>query len=182
MSDWASDDLPMLILMRLGEGCPALTPSCGRSLAESAAVCLEERGHDGQVKLVVIGDYETAFRLVRPSVTDQMSRCYNDPEEATELGACGVAVLLIRELVGFTVVERSRRGTGFDYWLGEEGDDLFARKARLEVSGIRMGSQAHLISRVKQKHQQTQQSGALRLPAYVVVVEFSRPAAHVTNR
>ena len=42
----AVDDVAALVLMRLGEGCPALTPDCGRSLAEAAAVCLARIMHD----------------------------------------------------------------------------------------------------------------------------------------
>ena len=40
----------------------------------------------------------------------------------------------------YTVIHRSRKGTGFDYWLGDEKneDELpLQSKARLEVSGIR---------------------------------------------
>src|ERR1035438_522994 len=39
------------------------------------------------------------------------------------------------------VVLRSRKGTGFDYWLGKGGDAAFAAKARLEVSGILDGGE-----------------------------------------
>jgi hypothetical protein len=178
----AIDDLPELVLMRLGDGCPALTPDCGRSLAEAAAVCLEDQGHRTWARLIVIGEYEVSFRIIWPVVTDQMIRCYNDPEEATENGACGIAILLVQELAGLVVVERSRKGTGFDYWLGSEEGYPFQNQARLEVSGIRAGSAPDIKARVKQKLQQTQQSDALLLPAYVVVVEFSRPIAEVTKR
>jgi len=178
----AVDDVAALVLMRLGEGCPALTPDCGRSLAEAAAVCLEDQGHGSGIRLIVVGEYEGSFSIVRPVVTDQMRRCYNDPDEATENGACGVAILLVQELAGLTVVERSRRGTGFDYWLGPEEWYPFQNQARLEVSGIRTGSSGDIKARVKQKLQQTQQSDALLLPAYVVVVEFSRPMAEVAKR
>jgi hypothetical protein len=47
--------------------------------------------------------------------------------------------MLIRQLTQFTVIERSRKGTGFDYWLGSEdeaGELPFQNKVRLEVSGI----------------------------------------------
>src|SRR5438876_910334 len=82
----AADEAPALVLMKLGEGCPALTPDCGRSLAEAAAVCLEDRGHGTGIRLIVVGQYEASFSIVRPIVTDQMRRCYNDPDEATENG------------------------------------------------------------------------------------------------
>lgn len=144
-----------LILVRLGDGCPALTPAHGRSLAEAAAVCLEDQGHELRASLQVAGDHEAVLTIVRFDITDQMKRCYNDPDTATEQGACGIAILLVRHLTGFTVIEQSRRGIGFDYWLGTDEDLLFQAKARLEVSGIRGGDRAALMSRVGQKERQT---------------------------
>ena len=70
-----------------------------------------------------------------------MRRTHNDLQDATEAGACGLAILLVQLFVGYTVVERSVKGTGFDYWLGSENDALFQNKARLEASGILRGDQ-----------------------------------------
>jgi hypothetical protein len=39
-----------IILSLLGNGMPGLTPACGMMLAESAAVCLEDRDHQVGVK------------------------------------------------------------------------------------------------------------------------------------
>lgn len=66
-------------------------------------------------------------------------RCWNDEEFTTEQAAYGIAFLIIRELTDLTVIERSRKGTGFDYWLGTTTDEgqPFKNKVRLEVSGIR---------------------------------------------
>jgi hypothetical protein len=112
-------DLPHeIVLMNLEEGCPALTPDRGRSLAEAAAVCLESAGHELQAEMIVVaGNDPSVFTILRPNVTQQMRLCYNDPEEATEQGACAVAILIVRRLTGLTIVEQSRKGTGFDYWL-----------------------------------------------------------------
>jgi len=118
-----------------------------------------------------------------PAVTAQMSRTHNDPDEATELGACGVAFHLIRDLESMHVIERSRKGTGFDYWLGKDGEDPFQNKARLEISGIRRaGSPSVVAERVKQKRLQTMRSDGMKIPAYVIVVEFSGPRAHIEDR
>ncbi|MEG3845987.1 hypothetical protein QT971_01810 [Microcoleus sp. herbarium19] len=78
----------------------------------------------------------------------------------------------------FTVIERSRKGTGFDYWLGIQDSTAtlpFQRMARLEVSGIRQGNRSQINARVKQKIEQTRASDAQGLPAYIIVVEFARP-------
>jgi len=127
---------PVIELTALQEGLPALTPAAGLQLAEAAAICLEEQGHGREIVLNVSGTWVRRYRLIRPAVTDQMRRCYNDADEATEWGACGIALLLLHYLTGFAVVERSRRGTGFDYWLGEGDTSPFQRKAKLEESGV----------------------------------------------
>jgi hypothetical protein len=59
-------------------------------------------------------------------------------QEASEYGAYGVAITLALELTETAQVERSAKGTGIDYWLGDGRDErgIFQRTARLEVSGI----------------------------------------------
>jgi hypothetical protein len=107
-----------------------------------------------------------------------MRRYWNDLEEATEQGATGLALLLLRSLCGYTVVERSRKGTGFDWWLGTD-DDLFQAKARLEVSGLLRGSNRRFNSRMTARKKQTRRSARSRLVAYVVVTEFGTPRSRV---
>jgi hypothetical protein len=168
-----------LNLAALNNGMPGLTPAGGTVLAEAAAVCLEERNHHAGVKLTLLGISKDAFQLEWKSVDEQQRRCYNDLQEATEKGACGVAILLAQELTGKVVVERSKKGPGFDYWLGDSDDDLlFVGKARLEVSGILLGSSIDIQMRVKQKKAQMKPSHQLA-PGYVAVVEFGTPTAHV---
>jgi hypothetical protein len=112
-------------------------------------------------------------------VDDQARRSHNDLQEATERGAYGIAILIVCDLTGMVVVERSKKGPGFDYWLGDEDDDLlFAGKARLEVSGILSGSRSQVQARVRQKKEQVKPSDHLA-PGYVAVVEFGTPTACV---
>jgi hypothetical protein len=150
------------------------------------AVCLAYHGHGENVRLPVQVRFgadlsERIFGLTRPAVTEQMRLCYNDLTEATEYGACGIAILVARELTALTIVKRSRKGTGFDYWLGQGKSDrqLFEETARLEVSGILLGDRNVVQGRIQQKLDQTLRSAASGLPAYVVVVEFGYPAAYV---
>jgi hypothetical protein len=171
-----------LSLTALAEGMPGMTPACGRSLAESAAVCLEERKHQQGVKLTTSGISVAPYNVDWPPVDDQMRRCYNDLQEATERGACGVAILVIKEITGKVVVERSKKGPGFDYWLGDADDDLlFSGKARLEVSGILAGTNSQIRSRAKQKKEQIKPSDQMA-PGFVAVVEFSAPTAWVDGK
>lgn len=172
----------MLDLNELGEGLPAITPFWGRALAEVAGVCLESQGHAQLAVLVIRGHIHNGLQLSWPQITDQARRTWNDPEEATQYGATAVAVLLARQELGYLAIERSSKGNGIDYWLGEESDSLsFERKARLEVSGIRRGSNADIARRVREKLDRISLY-AESLPAFVVVVEFSSPTAEVRKK
>ena len=166
-------------LFALSEGMPGLTPACGASLAESAALCLEDRQHKSGVNFRLFGMRSEEFPVEWLPVDEQSRRCNADLQEATERGACGIAILVIRDLTGKVVVERSKKGPGFDYWLGDEDDELlFAGKARLEVSGILSGTRSQIQTRINQKKEQIKPSAALA-PGYVAVVEFSAPTACV---
>lgn len=116
------------------------------------------------------------------AVDDQMRRSWNDRENATENGAYGIAILVVLKIKHLHVLEQSKKGTGFDFWLGSpDEDEPFQNKARLEVSGIRKGSRAMISGRVDQKLKQTKKSGG-KHPAVVVVVEFGTPQTHVVDR
>lgn len=171
----------MLNLNELGDGLPAITPAFGRALAEAGGMCLESEGHIAGKQLHVMGISDKHYSLFWPPVTDQTLRCWNDPEVATEQGAVGVAVLLAKKEIGYAVIERSRKGTGFDYWMGDDSAIPFQNKARLEISGIRRGNDRDIKARVRQKLRQTDRSDGL-LPAYVIVVEFGNPLAEVRRK
>lgn len=164
---------PILDLAVLAEGCPALTKANGSTLCEAAAVCLSDV-HTPTTMLGVQGTVNTQYTLSWPIATEQAKRTYADPEVATELGACGVAIMVLKDQTGLTVVERSRKGTGFDYWIGPD-DGLFQKKARLEVSGIRRARPKAIERRVAAKKKQTMRSDALAIAAFIVVVEFGSP-------
>ena len=131
--------MPHLNLSDLSNGLPAIPSAFGETLAQVGGLCLESQDHGRGVQLFVRGDRDNCYSLEWPQVTEQVLRGFNDPEEATEFGAVSVAILLAKSEVGYSVIERSRKGTGFDYWMGEESEFPFERKARLEVSGIRRG-------------------------------------------
>jgi hypothetical protein len=171
-------------LATLAEGAmPGLSSAYGTQLAQAAAVCLEQREHRSGVTFHLAGMKAEQFLMEWPAIDDQARRSHNDLQEATERGAYGIAILIVCELTGMVVVERSAKGLGFDYWLGNEGEDddsdeLFARKARLEVSGIFSGSRSQVQARVRQKREQVRPSDHLA-PGYVAVVEFGTPIACV---
>ena len=116
-----------------------------------------------------------------PGVTAQAYRAWQDEEEATEYGASGIAILLANRILGYAVMSRSRKGTGFDYWLGRDtARPPFQDEARLEVSGIRRGDATDVRKRVAEKRRQVA-SAPSSLPGFVIVVEFSEPLAKVVD-
>jgi len=177
-----AETVPTLDLRELQHGMVGLSPEVGAEMAQAAAVCLEDQEHEpGTTVLTVRGDLAARYALDWTPVTEQMSRTWRDHAVATEQGAYAVAISVMRAAKGLAVTERSRRGTGFDFWLGLH-DSLFVQNAaRLEVSGIRRGDNAAVRRRLREKAGQLQQR--TRVPkGYAVVVEFSRPLAHVEER
>ncbi|MBX9681938.1 MAG: hypothetical protein K2X38_24540 [Gemmataceae bacterium] len=158
-----------------------IPPECGANLALAASVALRHHKHKPGVRLQIRGDNESTFASVWNKGDASAERFFNDLDVAVENGAYAVAIVLCREVTGLSVLERSIKGTGFDWWLGHE-DDLFQSKARLEVSGILKGSRTTVNGRVAVKKKQTKRSDRTSLPAYIVVVEFSCPQAHMVKR
>ncbi len=173
----------LLDLGELGRGnIPALTAAMGAALAEAGGVCLESRGHSSGVALTVRGYGESSYTITWSPVSEQARNlAYNDAAKATEMGAEGIAVLIARAVIGYEVIRRSRRGDGFDYWLGAWAETEFIAQAGLEVSGIRNGSDRQIRARVREKRLQANQGGRQRWATYVIVVEFSRPLAEVSE-
>ncbi len=163
---------------------PGITSAFGSVLAEAAAVCLESQEHSCGVSLLLEGEFSAQHPLRWEKVTEQMRLCYADTDEATEHGAYGIAILVIDRHVGLRVVQRSRKGTGFDFWLGTEErvGPYLQNKARLEVSGIRIGDESKERRRVKVKVKQTTVSDAMALPAFILVTEFSTPKTMTVRR
>jgi len=125
---------PRFNLSALAEGTmPGLSSVYGAQLAQAAAVCLENREHKSGVAFHLVGIKAAQFLMEWPTVDNQARRSHNDLQEATERGAYGVAILIVCDLTGMVVVERSAKGLGFDYWLGDDdqdgdSDELFAKK------------------------------------------------------
>lgn len=178
------EELPQLDLGILAQepGLPGLTSAAGQYLAESAAACLDSQALCSGTLLQVRGVVNAEYSLLWHEVTDQVRRTFNDLPAAVEDGAYAIAILLIQALTGYAVIERSRKGTGIDYWIGPPAEYPFQSRARLEVSGMLRGTAPQVTARMKAKLEQARRSEQTQLPAYVVVVEFSRPVAEVAQR
>jgi len=150
-------------------------------LSEAGSVCLYTNNHECPVDLHLDGEFDMIFDLHWQHVTQEALSSHNDPEVAVEFGAYGVAILLIPKITDYTVIERSKKGTGFDYWLRMKDDKLFQSKARLEVSGIMTGDEKTLNTRCKDKLKQCAKTNE-HLPGYIVVVEFGTPRVRIKTR
>jgi len=142
-------------------------------------VCMHRNNHDNGVFLELIGDKKASIALTWENYFDeQIDRTWKDQEIATEHGAICISAMLVKECTDYTIIERSRKGTGFDYWLGYENIIPFQNSARLEISGIfKETEQNNVEKRFQIKKKQTKQSDNSRLPAYISIVEFSKPRA-----
>lgn len=144
-------------------------------LCENAVVCLCRQNHQSGVEMTCCGIKEQPEVLEWETVfTDQMDRSYNDQEDATENGAVCISILYALHHTDYTILQRSRKKTGFDYWLGKKGDIIFQNAARMEVSGIFNGVK-RIDERVRQKLEQVRPSDNTGLEAFISVVEFSQP-------
>lgn len=160
------------------QGLPGISPVSAAHLYEAFEVVMHRSGHPQLVDLNIVGITNESIGLSwSDGYDEQKARTYADIQYATEHGAVCLSVMLTKALTPYTVIERSRRGTGIDYWLGDAESLLFQRKARLEVSGIFKGDETELSRRYAQKALQTSLSDSAGIPAYISVVEFSTPKA-----
>lgn len=171
----------IVALSELKDGLPEFSqPFCDFAV-EASEVCLSENGHPLPVELRVDGEHNATCTLDWSRASQQALNSHNDHDAAAEFGAYAVALLLIPRLTEYTAIERSKKGTGFDYWLKTKEDELFQSKARLEVSGIFCGDERKLKTRCRTKITQCGKSNE-HLPGYIVVVEFGRPIARLARR
>ena len=174
-----------LQLREIENGLPGITQVTGKHLYESCAISLYRHEHlpTGTSMKVIKNNSSINVNLLWDDIfTDQLDRSWKDQFYATEHAAICISILLALKLTNFTIVERSARFNGFDYWLGEKGDLLFQKKARLEISGIFKDSERTLNQRYSVKLQQTKSSDELQIPAYIGVVELSMPMAKFGER
>lgn len=160
----------------LEDGCSTgLSVRNGGFLAEAASVCLHHHTHPEKVSFSVEGAIQDSYQLSRLKTDELSLNSFADIDEAAQFGAMGIAVALIHDQMGWKV-KRSWKGTGFDYWVGDQKETYpFKDTLRLEVSGDFKGTDAELKQRLKTKLEQTTRSDSTSLPAYAIIVEFSNP-------
>ncbi len=165
-----------LDLDTLSKGIMGLTEEFGSFLLQACTICLDSQNHQSgvQMNLLTIQGNKVLSLNWSSVVNNQIKRNWSDMQEATEYAATGVAIKLAEIESINNCVERSSKGTGFDYWLGEENDvGIFQRKERLEISGILNESKTNTVAnRVNAKIRQTNVSKETGLNVHICVVEF----------
>lgn len=153
-------------------------------LYEACIACLKRKEHDYNGTILTIITEETMYAELRwdDIFDDQIDRTHNEQNRATECGAECLAILLISKLSEFTIVKKTAGKNGFDYWLAKKDDVLFKEAARLEISGLFEGTNKMIDDRYNSKIKQTKISDYLKMPAYVVIIEFSNPKAKYGKR
>jgi hypothetical protein len=170
-------------VLPLDPGNSGLLDGIAEYMGSCAAVCLEKNAHTSGVLMPIEGDYSSKFSLTWSELSEKHHSTCADIQEATEFGAYGVAILMVRETTGKTVVQRAAKGPGFDFWVGDEEDDElpFQGLTRLEVSGILEGDSASIRARVNQKKKQVIPSDG-RGPAIIAVVDFGCPLTRMESK
>ncbi len=178
-----SNSAQTLSLNELEKGLPGISEKVGSFLCEASSYCFHLQKHKNGVEMHVKGDSEKVFQVTwENEITEQTRNTWNDTQDLIEFGASGVAILLTIEMTDFTVIRRAKKGEGIDYWLGKKDSILpFEDAARLEVSGILEGNESTIKTRVKQKKAQTYPTDGV-FPAYISVIEFSKPVSHLEKK
>jgi hypothetical protein len=97
-----------LKLEEISRGMPGMTSEQGAAFAQAAAVCFDSQGHASGVELTIRGYQTGSHQAHWAPVFDSIRNSWADPNEATENGAVGVAVLLADKLLGKQVILRAR--------------------------------------------------------------------------
>lgn len=172
-------------LDELRKGLPGFTSIASSYLAEAATYCLNISGHKTGVNLTLeVGDEKKDVIVNWYSALPQdVESTWQDEQELVEYAAVGIALPLVLTLSEYTDVQRARKGSGVDFWLGQKDENGFPiLEALLEISGIlKKNSRNTVTARLQQKIRQARRSPYKNIPVYIVVIEFSIPMAKLES-
>lgn len=152
---------------------PGVSEGIAQAYDEAARVCLG-RHHEPPQTFVIKGDSKQLECIADwDTATSREKRAWNNTIDATEWGACGVALAAIELMFGLVAVARAETGTGADYLLDTPGKpfDNIEECLRLEISGMDRANASDLNDRVRRKINQTRRGKASQ-PARTAVVVF----------
>lgn len=168
---------------------PVMTDWYAGECYSALLVCLEHNNHRSgtEADLRDLNEMLARLELVwKKPIDDNDRRNWGGPSNAAERAGEGMAWLIIHRFTDYTVIRRSLKKTGVDFWLGNKEDVeklVFQDKARMEAKGRTELKYDRQIQRVVNKAlEQTEQSDNTKLPAYIVVTEFSRPVIYLVEK
>jgi hypothetical protein len=150
-----------------------ITPAIGGMIAEAAEVCLA-RHHSPPSKATVDTTRNVLTVDFQWNAPSHRSRAGHLNEiDATELGACALAIAALELSESLYVVSRTATRSGADYWVHRDPNASTLEDAiRLELSGINDATSRQLQYRVTVKLQQTQ--NASKTLAWAGIVAFKQ--------
>ncbi|NDV81287.1 hypothetical protein [Bacteroides sp. 51] len=174
----------LINLIEIKEGLPGMHPDLCGHYYSACMTTLHRMEHPEKLNMALSGDRKANLLLTWDDYFDeQFDRSWKEINYCTDHAAVCISCLLAINETSYTIVERSCKGDGFDYWLGDKDDILFSKTARLEISGILNETSTNTPEqRLTKKLKQTDQSDSTCLPAYVSIVEFSNPRAIFKNK
>ena len=168
------------------EEIPALTASLAIHMQEAVVMCMQPHDHKSAVLCAVRNldaELDTVRIIWETSYSEQIRRAFGHPRNAAEKAGEAMAILTVVALTDYTVVERARIGSGFDFWLNLKDDDddyLFQQTMGLECKGLSEARYpSEIAAAVRQGIKQIEESTSANLPALVVATDFSRPVIYM---
>ena len=158
-----------------------LSSSFTGMMVECCALCMQSQEH---LSPTILASHSHKRNMILEDlklewvteITPIILSTYRDENRATDNAAMCIALLLASKLTEFDSVEASQKGDGVDFWFSK--DDSFDFIARLEVSGIRKENSGNSVKkRLAIKLTQTKQSDNSNVPAFISIIEFSKPEA-----
>jgi hypothetical protein len=160
-----------------------ITANLGGYMSDCAVACLHRQNHENQAELHLKTDIEEQILDIfwTTEVDKQLLVSTNDNDVSTDYGAMAIALLLTQLLTKYAYFERSQKGSGIDFWLSENANDVDF-SARLEISGInREKGRNTVATRLNQKIKQVRLSADSQLPVYICITEFHKPQSNFSR-
>jgi hypothetical protein len=87
---------------------PGLSVALGNFLAEAIAVCLSLNHHSNKTIITIEGSVNDTYQITwSDNLSDDILGSWKDLKEATEYAACGLALLLVDDIMRFKNVTRN---------------------------------------------------------------------------
>ncbi|MDS3862407.1 hypothetical protein RIF25_16545 [Thermosynechococcaceae cyanobacterium BACA0444] len=162
---------PLLPLHNLSKRHHALPAPVAEYLFQAARVCFD-RHHVSPKEFTLEDDKVESIARVEWERTDDREKGAWDNDDATEAGACAVAIAAIELTRSLFAIRRMSKGSGADYYLALRSQDLedLENCFRLEVSGTH-SDKSEVTKRLRIKIEQTRR-GDSNLPALAAIVGF----------